>query len=354
MRNKRSNSSFFLFILFGAFSLILLEANMLEKQLTGTAVFHENVYQEWLQEQENPELTEEEKIKSTIDTYIRISLECRMDFTLFDFGFLFDKDDPSAYKDYAYERGFLYYALAVFRYYNRQISSYDYRPTYENIQVDEEKAKVSMAGVTILTIRKKPDRPSRVSLGLHKFELIKKDNKWLITNLECFDEGHELHGRDTDFNELVRTLSERMEKVREETEAARAMGPPKKIIPKEKSPSYRDYNRIQATQYALNHSSNEDDQIMYNLKFRWYSNDCQNFVSQCIWKGFGGIDDEDFIQIHYYPMINDMDAAEGGRRWWADKYTFCGEGEVTLHPWTVVGDFTHMIYNNWKENKMGV
>ena len=275
MSIKYSKLIFFSFILIGVISLVSLEAYILQKQLAGTAVFPEKEYQEWLQEQENPELTKEEKIQGTIDTYFTIRLESRLNDTLYDFGFLFDKDDPSAYEDYAYERGFLYYALAVFRYYNRQISSYDYRPTYENIQVDEEKAKVSMAGVTILTIRKKPDRPSRVSLGLHKFELIKKDNKWLITNLECFDEGHELHGRDTDFNELVRTLSERMEKVREETEAARAKGLPEKIIQQRERNKAEEKKRLElfaeiAGEYSFNI---EGEDVIYEFyiedRFLW-------------------------------------------------------------------------------------
>ena len=275
MNKKCSNGSFFLFILFGAFSLTLLEAYIFQKQLAGTAIFPEKEYQGWLQEQENPELTKEEKIQGTIDTYFTIRLESRLNDTLYDFGFLFDNDDPSAYDDYAYERGLLYHALAVFRYYNRQISSYDYKPTYENIQVDGEKARVSMAGVTILTIRKKPDRPSRVSLGLHKFELIKKDNKWLITNLECFDEGHELHGRDTDFNELVRTLPERMEKVRKETEAARAMGIPKEIKQQREKNKAEEKKRLELfTEIAGVYSFNiEGEDVIYEFyiedRFLW-------------------------------------------------------------------------------------
>jgi len=58
MSIKYSKLIFFLFILFGVISLISLAANMLEKQLAGTAVFPEKEHQEWLQEQENPDLTE--------------------------------------------------------------------------------------------------------------------------------------------------------------------------------------------------------------------------------------------------------------------------------------------------------
>lgn len=46
----------------------------------------------------------------------------------------------------------------------------------------------------------------------------------------------------------------------------------------------------------------------YNSNFPSYDNDggdCQNFGSQCVWYGFGGVNSSTYINSHSSPMIND-------------------------------------------------
>lgn len=96
--------------------------------------------------------------------------------------------------------------------------------------------------------------------------------------------------------------------------------------------AYLSYDRNAAVQYALAHTENwqtcphfgktaTDDQkrsctATYSKLFTNYntstqSSDCANFVCQCIWKGFGGVEDSTSINNHKLPMHS--------VNWWADS-----------------------------------
>ena len=209
MSIKYSKLIFFSFILIGVISLISFNAYNFQKQLAGTAIFPEKEYQEWLQEQENPDLTEEEKIKSTINTYYKLQYESWLNDTLFDFIFLFDKENSEAFKEYAYERGLLYVALNRFRLYNNQIQYYDYDPKFREIHINGQEATVIMDPITRLTLKKSPERIEAGQFGVTKCVLMKKNNGWLIRHIWVRDEAHQRFSHDMDFNTWVETSEER-------------------------------------------------------------------------------------------------------------------------------------------------
>ena len=70
--------------------------------------------------------------------------------------------------------------------------------------------------------------------------------------------------------------------------------------------AYRTYDRNKAAEFAIEYDSSPcTDYFNFNS-----SGDCQNFASQCLWYGFGGVLDEEAIDGKAYPMI-----ASGSRAW---------------------------------------
>jgi len=208
MRNKHSNSSFFFFILFGAFSLISLEAYILQEQLAGTAIFPEIEYQEWLQEQENPAVTEENKIKKTVNTYFILHYESWLKETLLDFAFLFDLENKESYEDYEYERGLLYIALNLWSRYNKQLKLYEYNPEYLGLRINNEQAEVKVDPKANIINKNLPDRVWPTPFVFTELILTRKNDKWLIEDIKCNDEPHKMYPRGMDFNKYIETIKE--------------------------------------------------------------------------------------------------------------------------------------------------
>lgn len=70
----------------------------------------------------------------------------------------------------------------------------------------------------------------------------------------------------------------------------------------------------------------------YNLKFIYYDEDCQNFASQCLWYGLGGVDSSANVSAGLLPMING-----GGRAWY-------NNGSSASSSWISCTSFGNYIY----------
>jgi len=98
--------------------------------------------------------------------------------------------------------------------------------------------------------------------------------------------------------------------------------------------------------------SNDDESCSstnYNPRFKNYASscaDCQNFVSQCVWYGFGGYDTAGAINGHMLPMI---DTVDGAADWWGDS-----SGASSNNTWISVTAFTQMIKDNYANDRVGV
>lgn len=106
-----------------------------------------------------------------------------------------------------------------------------------------------------------------------------------------------------------------------------------------------EYDRTAAATYALDYSDSTHTNAAteaYNSKFPQFApNDCQNFVSQCVWAGLGGSDTSTAINNKNKPMIT-----TNGREW------FCNKSGHSAS-WSVVGDFRNYIAKE-ADNKIGV
>lgn len=76
------------------------------------------------------------------------------------------------------------------------------------------------------------------------------------------------------------------------------------------------YQKDNAVNYALTYSltsanGTDTESAANNPNFRWFNkNNCMNFVSQCIWAGFGGSNSKEDIE-HYYGMDYDETVTNG-------------------------------------------
>jgi hypothetical protein len=182
--------------------------------LAGEAEFPKEYYDKWLAAQHDPSLSEEAKVKSTIDTYFILKYESWKTGKLLDFGFLFDLANIRAFEDYAYERGIHLVFLTSQSYRKRLLVRYDYQPRYGKINIEDQSSEVQVWPFAEIG-RNNVGRIETTPWANHDLSLIKLGGTWLIRSLFTDDERHDITPRGTDFNEKARLLPIR-EKAREE------------------------------------------------------------------------------------------------------------------------------------------
>ncbi|MHB8094133.1 MAG: amidase domain-containing protein [Candidatus Aminicenantales bacterium] len=323
--------------------------------LAGEAEFPKEYYDKWLAAQRDPSLNEEAKVKSTIDTYFILKYESWKTGKLLDFGFLFDLENTKAFEDYAYERGILLCFIAGQRYFKSLLIRYDYKPTYLKANIDERIANVLIRPTAEIVQADTNGTIDTTPWTDHNLSLIILDGTWLIRSLFTDDEIHDTMPRGTDFDTRARTLPARNKALEEENKKNNEKGIPQDVL-KINNVDWQFINfdwsgRMRCRNYAERYSIDDGStgHESYNPRFIAYENDCQNFVSQCLWAGFNGIDDVAHIESHEYPMIeSNMDAIT----WWCDSsnsgtWQYLGS---TWYPWVNVADFSRMIIRN-RENQ---
>lgn len=100
--------------------------------------------------------------------------------------------------------------------------------------------------------------------------------------------------------------------------------------------------------YYTNDSRENYSTVGYNTNFKAYNpNDCQDFVSQVLWYGFGGTNSSSFINSHSYPMI-DLNTP-GVTDWWADS-------SLTDPNWVWINviNFRNTVTTNQSNYRQGV
>jgi len=180
-----------------------------QKALGGDAVFPTEYYQKWQTAQNDPNLSEEEKIKATVNTFFVLKFESWKIYQLLDFGFLFDKENPKAYDDYAYERGIHLMGGISRKYWRTDVDSYSYDPEFPKLEIKNQMAVVRVYPKSVMIDLKTPDYPSINLLTQHDFELLKKVNGWLIQSIFTNDEIHDSYPRTTDFVKEAATFVDR-------------------------------------------------------------------------------------------------------------------------------------------------
>lgn len=341
--------------------------------LVGVVTFPAVEYNEWLKVQMDPSINDADKIASTIDTFFNLKYKSWMKLELLDFGFLFDRKNVKGAEDYAYERGLYYFFLVAWREFNtpsHSIESYKYEPIYNQLSADKHKARIIVYPKASVVRSYPKGITEQGSFAEHAFTMIQQGNRWLIRGVVGGDEMRAVYHHGTNFNEVLkkeRKAFQEWPKKQAEEEAEllkdpdvqkeilhrkmqREMRKRRVVIPR--CNASRTYYPSRAVYYAQTHTSDLAGKAYYNLLFLDFWDefaDCQNFVSQCIWYGLQGINEEEYIENHSVPMIDDGVPGPGEFTWWADSTTMASSGT-----WTLVMNFISMITNNKTFNRVGV
>jgi len=299
--------------------------------------------------QSDPRLTDEERVRVAVDTYFTLQYESMVRQRALDPGFVIDHSTPAGQDLYNYELGRLRYSIACWKYTDTVLERYSYRPAYESVTVTGDTATVRVRSRADAVWVGTPDRVDKIGGVLHVIDLVETAGGWKLIRDSYDDEFRSIHPYGTNWAELEDTLPERLAAY-----YAREAGtdrPPAPVDPGE----YRTYDRSRCAEYATTCANDDEDcsTVSYNPLFKDRAATCadgQNFVSQCVWYGFGGLDTPSAVENHELPMI---DGISGAVDWWCDEDRTCGAATGN-YTWADCADFENMIEDNYDEDNVGV
>jgi hypothetical protein len=282
-----------------------------------------------------------------------------------DLGVVVDRDSGEGRDLYRYELGRLEYSLECWRVLGLTCTGFNYRPEYMSIAINGTRATVTVIPRTGLSFS---DTQSIDSVGteVHEITLVRRPTGWQVCEDHYLDGFVQTFPRGTDFVALRESLTSRLlaweseqaalqseldEDPRILTYHTMSLEPPSAdtTLGPTAVATYRSYNRSSTSGGAIYYANLYA--LSYNTKFKPYSRDCQNFVSQCVWYGFGGVNTATAIENHDLPMVK---PGLNGTEWWADSSTTGGNWT-----WTWIGDsslsgFRQMITDNFNGVLTGV
>lgn len=305
--------------------------------------------------------TDEARVQSAVDTYFTLKYESRVQGQALDLGIVVDRSTAAGEQLHDYELGRLQYSLLDWQQSNTVFESCNYRPVYADIKIKGRTATARVHPWVDLSYADDPDRVEPFGGELHTVTLTRAVSGWRVTNDSYDDEFIRYLPRGTDFAALQASLGADLAAA---AERQAALEQSLRSDPRAQSRfgasasgdagilTYRTYDRARCATYGTTYTSNSADcaTSSYNSLFaEWASGgrctDCQNFVSQCVWYGFGGTNTSTAIQGHYLPMVYNI---SGATAWWEDRTT-----TGTNWTWTYVPAFRDLITNNWNSDKVG-
>lgn len=212
-----------LFILITTAAVLSMPSGLKPETANEEINFPKKEYDDWLQIQQNPNLSDYEKIKSTITTLLTIVYNSWQKRTLFDFGFLFDRSDAEAVADFAYEKGFHQLWLAKWKDYGIEMLSYESKPEFRKYKNDGNKAEIEAWLEALFVFSDAPERNEHHRLCISDFELVKHKTQWVITRMRCHEPSHSVYPHDADFDKLVREIPYSIEIVETESELMKSL-----------------------------------------------------------------------------------------------------------------------------------
>ena len=248
-----------LFVLITSSAVLSLPSDMKQETVSEETTFPKKEYQDWLQIQQNPNFNDYEKIKSTITTYLSVVYESWQKRTLFDFGFLFDRSDPEAMADCAYEKGFHQLWLARWKDYGIQMLSYKAEPEFRRYKKDGNKVTVEASLKAYFVFTDAPERREYHRICISDFELAKHGTQWIITRAKCTNPSHFNYPQDADFAKLAKEIPGSIEIIETESELMKSMK-------KQGSPRSQERLKIMQKQLEKPHIMTLQD-IKRNFKF---------------------------------------------------------------------------------------
>jgi len=290
--------------------------------------------------------SDETLVRAVVDAYFNLRYESGKHGVGLDLGLVIDGSTVCGRALYYHEMGKLRFTLAVWKVTGTTYTDFRYRPEYRAVRMQGDEAVVEVRPwVDIL------GAPIDFEDGgeLHVIKLARGPQGWLIVEDMYSDGLSESYPRGTDWAVAEKDLLLKLEAY-----DARAIA---LLTPQSTGTGqfgtltshYVAYNRIKASWYGKTYTNNDHGSSTtgYQYLFKaWPGTDCQNFVSQCVWYGFGGTLGASYINGHLYPML---DGVPGTPSWWCDAY-----GAVPSGTWTVVPTFYDMVTSNYTNDKLGV
>ncbi|SHJ89005.1 amidase domain-containing protein [Paramaledivibacter caminithermalis] len=281
---------------------------------------------------------EENKIKKVVENYFNTKYELQQKQNISNaknLNAFFLKPNKNIYLNY--ETGRLKYFIESDIVSKTGIEYFDNKFDYIKMNIEGSNSSIELNLSTTIKYNYL-DEPFN-DVITHNMTLKKIKDKWYITEDKYIDEFKMLYDLQTDFDKIVPDIKEIYKKNtsknklnnRIEKDIIEVMS-----IPGDSYDSYSSSDREDAVEYARKYSENTGgyDSSSYNnsqFKYFSYKNDCQNFVSQCIWYGFGGRSSAN----KDYPMCSE---------WWADT-----NSTSTTWNWTGTSYFYDWITENYDD-----
>ena len=201
------------------------------------------------------------------------------------------------------------YIIESHKFDNTKILEYDLLISYDKLNINDNEATIDLNLKKIINYNYLSE--TFEDIEQHRIFLVKDKTGWLIINdisSNLFDLSY---GNNTDFSMMLENLSTDYDSYRElfDIESLEAKRISEILALTDEWDNYTNNKRQDAVNYALTYTDNSgtnNSSNYNNSQFKSYgSNDCQNYVSQCIWHGFGGRNSNK----KDYPMNN---------VWWAN------------------------------------
>lgn len=188
------------------------------------------------------------------------------------------------------------------------ISNEKFEHYINSITISDDKAIVKCYEHYEYTYKNDPIRSSR---GIeYQLTFVEKDGKWELIDIVTNNELETLVAETDNILSKYVFDFDVVEEIEEDSNCSKSINATNAVT--------HEYNRSDAAAYALEYSDSTHTTSAtsaYNLKFPQFApNDCQNFVSQCVWAGLGGNDTTTAINNKNKPMIT-----TSGRAWYCNK-----------------------------------
>lgn len=245
--------------------------------------------------------------------------------------------DPNNNLYNKYEIGRLNFLIKANQVNNYKLETYKLELNFSDVSIENTTAKVEV----VVTASTKYNFQQNADI-INKNHIINMSNisgKWLIVSDEYNDELKELYGNFADLNSEIPKIKKNDTQTDNNitlVESSILRG-----VPGDYTVDYDSTRRSISVNYALSHTNNSGEsssQANYNTsQFKSYNpNDCQNFVSQCIWYGFGGRNSS--------TKDLPMDAY-----WWANTTS-----TASTNNWINVDSFKSYVTNNYSTSGYGI
>lgn len=166
------------------------------------------------------------------------------------------------------------------------IENFNNTVTYQSIEQKSSEAKVEVVVKTSIKYGYS-STPCDTSV-MHEIYLVNSNGKWLISKDIYSDDFIALYDLNTNFDDKISQIQGNYQKsiLKENLMTT----PTPQVIAGDAFLSYYPSNAVTYARSYTSEGTGYDGTSYNNSQFKYFKNgdDCQNFVSQCIWYGFGG------------------------------------------------------------------